>query len=318
MTITKCPACNSEVFSQAIQEYLSNGECYKLYSCPVCDLQFWHPRITDPQYYCKKSVLTSNIGLQRLRLWHHPFFRYFSIHSGKLLDVGCEDGAFLAKIQKIGFEVYGTDFDHFAINAGQKRRGLTNLYSKSLRDFFLQSGKKFDVITFFEVLEHQDNPQIFLEDIKNLLTKNGWIAGSVPNRDRFIIKREYQDFPPCHFLYFSEVSLRNFLERHGFSNIQIYSKSYRITDLAIYLENQLLSDIGNNLKKSIKKNTLGVSEAAANGISVENLPRVGINKYLFLKLLKFVRNAILFIPAWILSPILRPHLYFQAQLKDGY
>jgi 2-polyprenyl-3-methyl-5-hydroxy-6-metoxy-1,4-benzoquinol methylase len=41
------------------------------------------------------------------------------------------------------------------------------------------------VITFFEVLEHQDKPREFLEMVKGLLKEGGYIAGSVPNRERF-------------------------------------------------------------------------------------------------------------------------------------
>lgn len=311
-----CPACEHEVNSPSLHKYASMGTNYKLYQCNSCDLQFWHPRRTDPDYYCERSTLTSSIGLQRLRIWHHPFFKYFPINAGKLLDVGCEDGAFLVEVQKLGFEAYGTDFDKAAIEAGLRRRGLTNLSSRSLKEFFETTDKKFDVITFFEVLEHQDYPNPFMEDVKNLLRKGGWIAGSVPNRDRFIIKREFQDYPPCHFLYFSEQALRNLLERHGFSSIKFYSKNYKVTDLGIYLETQLLSNSGNSIKKIIKKKAAGVTDAAANAISIENLPRTHRSNYLFLKALKYLRNSLFFVPAFILQPLLRPHLYFQAQLKE--
>lgn len=47
---------------------------------------------------------------------------------------------------------------------------------------------KFDIITFFEVLEHQVDPVGFLETIKGMLNPGGWIAGSVPNRDNFLAK----------------------------------------------------------------------------------------------------------------------------------
>lgn len=49
-------------------------------------------------------------------------------------------------------------------------------------EFAKKEGLKFDVITFFEVLEHQDRPREFLERVKELLKPGGWLAGSVPKR----------------------------------------------------------------------------------------------------------------------------------------
>jgi 2-polyprenyl-3-methyl-5-hydroxy-6-metoxy-1,4-benzoquinol methylase len=56
----------------------------------------------------------------------------------------------------------------------------------SLEEFYeyaKEKNLKFDVITFFEVLEHQDKPREFLEMVKGFLKGGGYIAGSVPNRD---------------------------------------------------------------------------------------------------------------------------------------
>lgn len=74
-------------------------------------------------------------------------------------------------------------------------------------EFAKDKNLKFDVVTFFEVLEHQDKPKQFLENVGKLLKPNGFIAGSVPNRD-FILKEinwKYfsVDYPPHHFLRFS-------------------------------------------------------------------------------------------------------------------
>jgi 2-polyprenyl-3-methyl-5-hydroxy-6-metoxy-1,4-benzoquinol methylase len=55
----------------------------------------------------------------------------------------------------------------------------------SLEEFYeyaKEKNLKFDVITFFEVLEHQDKLREFLEMVKGLLREGGYIAGSVPNR----------------------------------------------------------------------------------------------------------------------------------------
>ncbi len=69
-------------------------------------------------------------------------------------------------------------------------------------------------------MPHQDKPITFLEAIKSMLKECGFIAGSVPNRESWIIKKHRKidmvgDFPPHHFLRFSKTSLENLLSRVG-------------------------------------------------------------------------------------------------------
>ncbi|MEM2074300.1 MAG: methyltransferase domain-containing protein, partial [Nitrososphaeria archaeon] len=78
-----------------------------------------------------------------------------------------------------------------SIKVCQEKWGLKNTFVMSPQEFaeFCQKeGLKFDVITFFEVLEHQDKPVEFLEAIKSMLKPGGYIAGSVPNRE--LVRRD--------------------------------------------------------------------------------------------------------------------------------
>lgn len=312
--VATCPSCQSTTDSRPVARHHAGGTCYRLFQCPTCDLQFWEPRQNDSGYFIGMSAVISDYGLQRTRMWHEPFFRRFPRDSGCLLDVGCADGAFLAVLKDRDFELHGCDFDVAAIESGTEKRGLENLSSSSLSDY-AAAGQRFDAVTFFEVLEHQDYPDVFIEDVKGLLRDNGWIAGSVPNRDRLIIRREWQDYPPGHFLYFSESSLRALLKRHGFEHITVCSGDFRVADLALYLENQLLGGWGDRIKKAFKKKAAGVDSAAASVVPVENLPRSGTPAVAALKLIRQFRNLFFLPPALLLKPVLRPHLYFQAQHK---
>lgn len=314
-TAATCPACQSAARKRPVARHRAGGTAYRLFQCPDCDLQFWEPRQNDSGYFIGMSAVISDYGLQRLRMWHYPFFRRFPRDDGRLLDVGCADGAFLAALQAEDFDLHGCDFDLAAIGSGAEKRGLENLSSSSLSDY-AGSNQRFDAITFFEVLEHQDYPGAFIEDVKKLLEAGGWIAGSVPNRDRLIIRREWQDYPPGHFLYFSERSLRNLLDRHGFTNISVCSDGFRVADLGLYLENQLLGGWGDRIKRALKKRAAGVDGAAASVVPVENLPNSSLPAVTALKLIRQIRNLAFLPPALVLKPVLRPHLYFQAQLRN--
>lgn len=315
-----CPGCrDSTVSSNALTTYNSSGNSYKLYHCRKCDLQFWFPRRINPSSYRTSDVYDASVELHGLNIWHSPFFKNFPLRKGKLLDVGCNDGAFIVEAERKGFDVFGIDFDREAIKAVAKKANI-KADSKSLDEFAkaneIEEGKnKFDVITFFQVLEHQDEPLQFLEQVRRLMNKNGWIAGAVPNRDRFIIKREYQDYPPNHFIYFSKDSLRYLLRKAGFSNIEIYDKGYKLADLSIYLEMQILGKVAEFIKMFLKRRLLKANVSQSKALSIDCLKQKSAMGYFILRMMKSLRNMLFILPALLLCPILKPHLYFQATIN---
>lgn len=81
--------------------------------------------------------------------------------------------------------------------------------------------EKFDVVTFFEVLEHQAEPARFLEKVKACLRTRGYVALSVPNRERWLTGPDVLDYPPNHFLRWNAGSLRRFLGSRGFEVLSV-------------------------------------------------------------------------------------------------
>jgi SAM-dependent methyltransferase len=151
----------------------------------------------------------------RLREYHKAFFKYFPSNvRGKLLDVGCGDGRFLRHAKEQGFEVWGIDFDKKSVENVKRNLGIETVFAMSLEEFYeyaKERGLKFDIITFFEVLEHQDKPREFLEMVKGLLKEGGYIAGSVPNKESIFQEELNQkiyfwiDNLLHHFLRFSKL-----------------------------------------------------------------------------------------------------------------
>lgn len=139
--------------------------------------------------------------------------------------------------KKKGFEVFGLDLDQKSIEAC-KRKNLM-VFNEMLTGFAADHSEfheSFDVVTFFEVLEHQDAPIEFLQNIKKLVKPGGLIALSVPESIRFTGKFVHPyswfgdasvflsvidfDFPPHHFTWWSPAVLKKFLTENGFMNIQ--------------------------------------------------------------------------------------------------
>jgi len=303
----KCPICYIEVEERNFKEtYVSpyNNQEYRRYECPHCDVHWWEPLKIIPEFY-ESEVFESYIAFHegvgtRLGEYHKAFFKYFPSNvRGKLLDVGCGDGRFLRYAREQGFEVWGIDFDKKSVENVKRNLAIDTVFAMSLEEFYeyaKEKGLKFDVITFFEVLEHQDKPREFLEMVKGLLKEGGYIAGSVPNRESMFLelsRYNHEDYPPHHFLRFSKSSLEKALDFSGFKDVEVYKLDFPFIELPLYLEKKLFGNL-DKLKIKLKGIVLG-DERKARGRPVEELVEVSPSKgrVYILMMLKLIRNAML-------------------------
>jgi len=304
-----CPICGTKVEESSFKEvYVSpyNNQEYKRYECPNCDVHWWEPLKIIPEFY-ESEVFEDYVAFHegvgtRLGENHKAFFKHFPPNvRGKLLDVGCGDGRFLRYAKEQGFEVWGIDFDKKSVENVKRNLGIDTVFAMSLEEFYeyaKEKNLKFDVITFFEVLEHQDKPREFLEMVKGLLRDGGYIAGSVPNRESVFEIEIYQrnnwiDNPPHHFLRFSKSSLEKALNFLGFKDIEVYKLDFPFIELFPYLEKKLFGNL-DKLKIKLKGMVLG-DERKARVYAVEELAEVSQNrrKAYVLMMLKLIKNAIL-------------------------
>jgi 2-polyprenyl-3-methyl-5-hydroxy-6-metoxy-1,4-benzoquinol methylase len=333
MDKVKCPICYTEVEERNFKEtYVSpyNNQEYKRYECPNCDVHWWEPLKIIPEFY-ESEVFESYIAFHegvgtRLNDNHKAFFKYFPSNvRGRLLDVGCGDGRFLRYAKEQGFEVWGIDFDKKSVENVKRNLGIDTVFAMSLEEFYeyaKEKNLKFDVITFFEVLEHQDKPREFLEMVRGLLKEGGYIAGSAPSRERLFVEMDWKDrfhwdYPPHHFLRFSKSSLEKALIFSGFKDVEVYKLDLPFIELFPYLEKKLFGNL-DKLKIKLKGMVLG-DERKAMAYRVEELAEVSPNKgkaYL-LMMLELIRNAILLPFALRYVGRLKENgyfLYFQARI----
>lgn len=149
--------------------------------------------------------------------------------NGRLLDVGCGVGNFLAAAQRRGFDVTGLEINRNAAEFARSHYGLKKIFVGRLEQYWQGcQGETFDVVTFFEVLEHQENPRAFLNAAKRFVAESGFVALSVPNRERWQAKFETFDYPPNHLTRWSPLALRNFLEANEFDVLTIRQEPLRV------------------------------------------------------------------------------------------
>ena len=163
MTAQCCPVCGA-VSSVHVKKWRADKD-YTLSQCGQCSLQYWWPGDPpDPSYYATVSKYTTHLPQLEVSAWSEVRKALEGL-SGRGLDVGCGSGVLMRRLQELGFEVHGLDFDADAI-AMARKSGLQNLYVGSLDEFVtICPPQSFDLVTFFDVLEHQNQPKTFLRQI---------------------------------------------------------------------------------------------------------------------------------------------------------
>src|SRR3989344_8418016 len=231
---TVCIICKEGKNIRHKRNFFRQSKEYSFYECATCKVQFWFPQeIADREWYEHVNPYKARqLGGIKLRGYHKLFLKkYASLPKNtKILDLGCGAGEFLSELKKRGYEVFGMDFDREAIQIAKDTFGLENVFALSFEEFCQKSDlPKFDMITFFEVIEHLADPVGFIENVKNLLRPGGKIILSTPSRKRVLPNLNSWDFPPHHFTRWDATALSNILSRFDFSVKNIsYVEQFKI------------------------------------------------------------------------------------------
>lgn len=102
---------------------------------------------------------------------------------GKILDVACGTGYGLKIMGMLGAEKFGADIDQESVEFSKEFNQSDffhsiNFETQNLINYF--SNDKFNLITSFETIEHLDDPNLFLQGIKDCLKDDGKFIYSIP------------------------------------------------------------------------------------------------------------------------------------------
>jgi len=154
-------------------------------------------------------------------LWLHARER------GRLLDVGCGNGQFLARMRELGWEVMGVEPDPEAVRIARERFGL-EVVQGTLEEAGLSEGS-FDVITMNHVIEHVPDPVATLSECRRLLRPGGKLIVVTPNTrslGRRLFGEHWRGWEvPRHLFVFSPRSLRACAERAGLTVRRLWTAS---------------------------------------------------------------------------------------------
>jgi 2-polyprenyl-3-methyl-5-hydroxy-6-metoxy-1,4-benzoquinol methylase len=192
---------------------------------------------TDWRHRVKVSVLAANFGysdplLNRawrglgkvgglLPLFHDWVGRLVMYlpawERGRLLDIGCGNGTFLAAMRECGWDVLGVEPDPEAARLAREISGL-HVVTGTLEEARL-TANSIDAITLNHVIEHVPDPISMLEEICRVLRVGGKLVIATPNIESLghrVSGASWPDLdPPRHLHLFSLRALRAVAEKAG-------------------------------------------------------------------------------------------------------
>jgi 2-polyprenyl-3-methyl-5-hydroxy-6-metoxy-1,4-benzoquinol methylase len=154
--------------------------------------------------------------------------------ASSLFELGASQGAFLSLARTLGYSVHGVELASASIAYGHEVLGLRQELEAGVWRGRRDDERPVDVVCAFEVLEHSEDPLAFLAMMRSWVKPGGAILISVPNGRRLSVRvgrREAQDFPPHHLMYWTSKSLRRAVVRSGLSPIEVTTSALTHSDL---------------------------------------------------------------------------------------
>jgi len=153
-----------------------------------------------------------------------------SCNRGKLLDIGCGQGKFLARMQNFGWNVSGVEPDAEAANIARERFGV-EVAAGAVEKARFPDGH-FEAVTMRHVIEHIHDPLSILMEVRRILKPGGNIIVTTPNAEsmghRHFGRSWFPLDPPRHLHLFSMSRLRACAERAGLQVKQMRTTAHAI------------------------------------------------------------------------------------------
>ncbi len=212
---------------------------YDIFRCTACGLEKTYP-VPSPDELKALYERHYNFGGERetaytrIREWFHfsPVYRVWlildgdiSFHrskgTGRLLDIGCNEGRGLQIYSRNGFYAEGLELNENAARVARER-GFS-VHTCLLQEF--QPSHLYDVVVLSNVLEHSLNPREMLADVRRILRGDGQVWISCPNNQSWQRKAFGRDWAnwhvPFHIVHFSSSTLKRVLLESGFTKVEI-------------------------------------------------------------------------------------------------
>lgn len=228
----KCPICNAKQIPP--YKYF-----YKYRTCNNCKGHFIDTKIkvTYPKTYFNENEKIKILAQGQLVI---NFFLKLRInyiknilkkHKACILDYGCGAGKLVEALNKSGLKTLGFE-------PSEGARIITRKSKLPVYNFVKKVRGGYDLIMFWQSLEHTTNPLQIISKSKNLLSPNGKILIAVPNADSpealMAGEKWFHLTYPMHRIQFTPKSIKIMLEKCGFKieKIDYFNPEYTLSGLS--------------------------------------------------------------------------------------
>jgi 2-polyprenyl-3-methyl-5-hydroxy-6-metoxy-1,4-benzoquinol methylase len=246
--IKECPFCKGTKFNNHSKATYWQVVELNFIECSNCGLIFSNPMPGMDKVTRGNRALTilhkSRGTISQYRGGkEYSFFLKRKLKSGVLLDIGCAEGIFLKGVEENsewkaeGLEI-GKSIVEFANNVLKVKVHHGTLDSLEGKE------NHYDHIRMNNVIEHVQDPVVFLNKTNEILKTGGTVYCTTPNgvQDGAILKvanrRGYKvNLLENHFYYYPPKTLRNIFKHCGFKIIRAFSEdvSHSLKDFGLLL-----------------------------------------------------------------------------------
>jgi 2-polyprenyl-3-methyl-5-hydroxy-6-metoxy-1,4-benzoquinol methylase len=181
------------------------------------------PAETEFDYYhAHYRHVNANFDVARYRRIIQNEHRDILDRNKRILDVGCGAGFLLEALEREGYaRLWGVELDENQYRVATSRLTHAKLAHQDAFAFLERTDESFDVIFFYDLLEHVRKPDVvpLLRLAREALQAGGALVIKTPNAESplFATRMRYVDF--THEVMFSQDSIRMVLRQAGFERI---------------------------------------------------------------------------------------------------
>lgn len=200
--------------------------------CLDCELLFYTPQaIGDGAFYDK---LQSYPGYYMEEKSEFLEAAKWISEKHDVLEIGCGSGNFAGYIMPASYT--GLEFSADAIEKA-RLKGL-NVIGEDLELHSVANRARYDVVCFFQVLEHVKHPHTFLRQAVECLKPGGKLLLAVPAEDSFIrdAANFYLNMPPHHASKWTDKALEHVAGLNGLQLNKLVHESMNEYHTVFYLK----------------------------------------------------------------------------------